>query len=81
MPYARAALPTDSFYVIDGIRQTQKHMDARYKQAHANDNKKNNNSTKEIAIKSLRAQGKTYDQIAAELGMNVKSISYWMRKK
>jgi DNA-binding NarL/FixJ family response regulator len=56
-------------------------MDARYKQAHANDDKKNNSSTKEIAIKALRAQGKTYDQIASELGMNVKSISYWMRKK
>jgi len=81
MPYAPATMPPESFCVMDGVRQTKKNMDARYKQAHANDDKKNNSSTKEIAIKALRAQGKTYDQIAAELGMNVKSISYWMRKK
>ena len=80
MPYAPATAPLESFYVLDGVRQTQKHMDARYKQIHANDDKKINNSNKEVTIKSLRATGKTYQQIADELGMNVKSIAYWIKK-
>jgi DNA-binding NarL/FixJ family response regulator len=81
MPYAPATMPPESFHVMDGVRQTKKNMDARYKQAHANDNKKDNNKAKKMAIKLLRLQGKTYEQIAVELEMNVKSIAYWLKKK